>query len=227
MRQLLITLLACICVSITAQSYQSRKVESYNSISVFGSLEVELFDGYSDTVKLESQQLILDEVTVKNEGSILKITLKENIFDKHRSAKITIRNTSLKSIKLSGGSVLSSSQTVKSDTIELAARSGSTIRTNINCVKLIADLGEGSTISVEGKCKILRVDASSGGLYNGYDLKSEEAIVKSNAGSIVKVYTIQDLDAYSSTGGQISYRGIPARLRERTVLGGKIEKLVE
>ena len=222
----IIAVLFC-SINIIAQNYQVRKVDSFNALSVFGSVDVELFSGNSDSIKLESDQLILDDVTVKNEGQTLRISLKENIFDKHRSVKVKISKSSFKAIKLTAGAEISSAQIITGDTLSLASRNGANITLKIEANRIISDIGEGSTVSIEGKCNSLRVDASSGGLYNGYEMKSEDAVVKSNAGAIVKVYATNDLDAYASTGGQVSYRGEPKKLSERTVFGGKIEKVVE
>jgi hypothetical protein len=213
--------------NIWAQKSETRKIQPFSKISVFGSFDVVITKGDSNFIKLESESVNLANIKVENDKNTLNISVTDKLFDKYRNIKVFITYKELNGIKANGGSYVSSKQIVKTDSIDIIAGSGSTVDLKIETNSITADIGEGSTISLEGTCKKQSIEAGTGGLYNSYDLKCKNTTAKANTGGIIKAAAYESLDAYASTGGSISYRGNPQNKKEKTVLGGSVEQLVE
>jgi len=222
-----ILLLSLLVLNIMAQKSETRKIEAFNKIAAFGSLDVVIAKGDSNSIRLESESVDLKNVTVENEKDILKISVTDKLFNKHRNISVFITYKQLYGIKANGGAYFSSKQVIKTDSIEITAGNGSTVDLKIETNLVNADIGEGSSISLEGTCKKQNIEASTGGLYNSYDLKCPNTIAKANTGGTIKAAAYESLDAAASTGGSISYRGNPKLKKEHTVLGGSVEQLVE
>ena len=213
--------------SVLAQKSETRKIKPFTKISAFGSLDVLITKGDSNSVKLESESVNLSNITVENDKNTLKISVTDKLFNKSRNIKVFITYKALNGLKASGGTYISSKQVVNTDSIEFSAGTGSTIDLKIEANSINADIGEGSTITLEGTSKTQTIEAGTGGLYNSYDLKCANTTAKVNTGGIIKVAAYESLDAAASTGGSISYRGNPKAKKERTSLGGSVEQLVE
>lgn len=223
----IITALLGTCSLLPAQNVLNKTVESFNKISAFGGVDITIVDGDNNTVKLESNDINLDEVILKVEDSKLIINTTSKILDKYRhvSARISVKN--LNYIKLNARSELTSQLEFTSDTLEIIAGNGSTVNLKVKTQLIVAEAGQGSTISLEGTSSNMDAEAGSGGIINAYDLQCENAVVKTNTGGLAKVNVKQSLNAAVSLGGNISYRGNPTKLKTHSALGGKIEPVVE
>jgi len=210
-----------------SQKTETRDIESFDKISAFGSLEIYLEKGNKESLKLESETVDLNDITVKSEGKTLKISVTEKILSSHREVKVTITYKELRGIIIKGGAEIFDTTEISGDKLEIIAGSGSTLNLKLNLNTLQISVGQGADVTFEGKCKSQEIETSTGGLYNAYYLNCDSTYVKSNTGGLAKVSAIEYLNASASTGGQISYKGEPKIKKENTSLGGSIEKVQE
>ena len=216
-----------IVFSVKSQSVQSRITEPFNKISIFGSIDATIEKSEKDSLLIESNSVDIDRINVKTEGKTLKIHTTDKLFDDRRQVKIIIKYVELKGIKINGGAEITGKSEVNEKKLELIAGSGATITLKVNSDFVDATIGQGATIRLEGTCRKQNVEASTGGIYSAYELKCDSSYLKANTGGIIKAFANSFLDAAASTGGQISYRGEPKIKKDKTILGGNIEKMTE
>lgn len=221
-----------ICVIFLIQYSQAQKIKTFkpfpfNSIVAFGNVNIELQKSKEDSIVVDAAEVDLSEIKVYVEDKNLKISLTDKIFSGHKQARIVVYYKDIQGIALRGGAQINDYPLVETDKIELLAGSGSVLYLKLKANKLKADIGQGSTITLEGTCGSQTVEATTGGIYNCYDLKSDTGKIKTSTGGIAKVYCLKYFDAAASLGGEISYRGNPERMNQKTTLGGKIEQVVE
>lgn len=214
-------------VCVYSQNVQTRAINAFDKISAFGSLDIVLEKGNKESLKLESETVDLEYVHVKSDGMTLKINMTDMLFSDRRQVKVKITYRELRNITLRGGAEINDSSIISGDKLEITAGSGASVTLKLQLNAIQATVGQGAVITLEGKCKTQEIEASTGGIYNAYDLKCDSSYVKSNTGGVAKVYSVDLLDAAASTGGQISYRSEPQLKKEKTILGGTIEKVVE
>lgn len=219
--------LVFLSIGIYSQNVQTHAINAFDKITAFGSLDIILEKGDKESLKLESESVDSSNVNVKSDGMTLKISLADYLFSDRRQVKVTITYREIRNITLRGGTELNDTSAISGDKIEITAGSGSALTLKLQLNAIQASIGQGAVVTLEGKCKIQEVEVSTGGIYSAYDLKCDSSYVKSNTGGVAKVYSIGLLDAAASTGGQISYRSEPKIKREKSILGGSIEKVVE
>jgi hypothetical protein len=210
-----------------AQYIRANQLEPFTKIAVFGNFDIEIIKGEKDSIRLESEADILGNVKIKNEDKVLKLSATDKLFSKYHNLKVKLIYRELVGIQLSGGSELQSSLPIQANSMEIAARSGATVNLKGDLMNLKINVDEGATITLEGKGRNSSIECGTGGIFNAYDFTCDSMIVKTNMGGIAKVAATKMLDASVSAGGQISYRGEPTIKKEKTFLGGSIEKVVE
>ena len=218
------TVSGTVCFS---QKSETRNIEAFDKITAFGSVDIFLVKGNKETIKLESESVDLSEVKVKQDGKTLKISVAEMLFSSSREVKITLTYRELRGITLRAGASLNDTSFISGDKLEIIAGSGAVLNLKLKLNALQISVGQGADVTIEGKCTTQEVETSTGGLYNAYFLKCDSSYVKSNTGGLAKVSAVDLLDAYASTGGDISYRGNPPIKKEKTILGGSVEKVEE
>jgi hypothetical protein len=210
-----------------SQNVLSKSVGPFDNISIFGSIDATIEKSDNDSIFIDSDFVDMDRVSIKTEDKTLKISTTEMLFDNRRQVKINIKYRELKKIKINGGAEIKGKNEITEKAIELIAGSGATIILKINSDFVDATVGQGATIRLGGICRKQKIETSTGGIYSAYELKCDSGYLKANTGGVVKAFANSLLDAAASTGGQISYRGDPKIKKEKTILGGNIEKMVE
>jgi hypothetical protein len=226
----IIQIICLAIISTTAtfgQNTQVKNIGKYKGIFVYGSIDLVINKGESDSFKVSSETILLDKINIRIEDSILKIGATDKLFSSYRNVQVSISKSTLRSIETSAGAYVNSKEPLVFDSLKLISETGSTIRLTLHGNYVNSYVGNGSTISLEGTCKSQEAKTVSGGIFNAYDLKSEKAIAKATTGGITKIAATENLDASVSMGGSVSYRGVPKSKKEHKVFGGSIEQVQE
>lgn len=229
MKRIVFFTITCLILTsgLFGQKTLSPNVNAFTRISVFGNFDVELVKGIAESIIVESNEVDLSKISVSQQGNMLKIKAAKMLFDKHRNIRVKITYVQLGFIRLNGGAVLTSSDTLKGRSVKIMCRNGATANLKIDVENVFARLGQGATIGLEGICSNVEARAANGGLFNAYELTSTNATMQANSGALVKIGTSKNLIASAVLGGSISYRGNPILKVKRTTFGGSVERLVE
>jgi hypothetical protein len=226
-------LFSAMCISLfqfstitKAQPVKEIQIPAFKNIEIVGNFEVELNIDTKDAVYLIGADSIIADAKVAVKGGTLKIS---DIKSVKRDKKIKVRISCQKPEKIlaTAGANVFSKADIHLDSLNLTCSSGATIDLSIYATKLNALVDKGGTMRLSGKVENADVEASTGGIFSAYELVCNSAVARSNSGGLVKIQAKQYLSAAVSTGGEISYRGIPKKLETKNVLGGTIEQLVE
>jgi Putative auto-transporter adhesin, head GIN domain len=214
------------CSNITGSGNivtEKRSVKEFNSISSSGSVDVELIQGDKAEVEVEADDNVIEFVVTKVEGGILKIRTRDvNLFNVH--IKVYVTAPLVNSIKASASSTIEVKGTLKSsDRIALTANSSADIIANVDAPEIVTDANSSGTVSISGRTKNHKAEASSSGDVKAYDLFSENTEAHASSSGSVKVHASINLDAKASSSGDIKYRGSPV-VKSSTNSSGSIEK---
>jgi hypothetical protein len=81
----------------------------------------------------------------------------------------------------------------------------------------------GGIIYLSGVTENQNIEATTGGIYEGYNLKCKQVIVMAASGARTEVNASEILDAKVRFGGTIYYRGNPEVLKTKKIIGGVIK----
>ncbi|MEZ4887014.1 MAG: head GIN domain-containing protein [Chitinophagales bacterium] len=202
---------------------QAEKVLSFDAVHVSGNVEVLLQQGSTESIDIEAQGVEDDKVVAEVQGGILKIHIKNIIYNKNKSARVVVNYRDLREIKGQAGARIYSRTAISGDNLEIKAGSGANIALEIWVDVVEGRAAEGGEIELTGEAHTLTAIASTGGLFYGYGLKAENVYAKTNTGGQVEVTANKRIEAKAGTGGNISFKGDPVQKETSTNFGGTID----
>jgi len=228
--RILIPILSCLLlinISASSQQIQTRNIGAFDKIDVYGSIDLELKKGNKEFIEMESSNIDLTEVKTSLEGKTLSISYSGKLFKKDKQIKMTLTYRELREVKGNGGAQITNLSIFSGDRLIITEGTGSSFSSAIKLRSLMAEVGEGALISLEGTVGTQEINATAKGVYDAFGLVSDSSFVKSNTGGRCKLNVKSLIDAAASTGGYIGYKGKPKIERVKSTLGGEIKKAEE
>ena len=215
-------LLTLTCSILFAQETITKNLGDFNTLKVYNGLTVEIQK--SSTSKIEISGKKSDDVTVKNSNGVLKIRLKFPEGFTSEDVKIKLYyNSTINVLDANEGAQISSEEVLKQQHLEVKVQEGAFINVPIDTKYLVVKSVSGGAISLTGTTQNQTIEATTGGIYEGFDLQSRQATVIAASGARVEVKTSEILDAKVRFGGTIFYKGTPEVLKTKKIIGGTIK----
>lgn len=213
MKKLLLLLL--ITNFVSAQDLK-QNLKEFKSITISSDMDVELI--VSDSYKIEVYGNDVDKLTIDNKGHELKLTTSLSAkFKSDLKTKIYYK-PGIRYIKLSNNVKITSADVIQENFLELELINNVRADLKLNTVDFIAKLELGSDIVLNGVTESQKIEVLTKSNYNAYQLKSKKAYVKVNASNAF-IFVSEFLEANSRIKGEISYKGNPFSVSEKTFLG--------
>lgn len=205
-----------------------RNVSGFRGISSSGSFDVKITMGSKESLRLEGDDDVINDIETKVENGILKIRNKKQGNWNWRSvrSKVTIYITakSLNSITLSGSGDISVSGVVKASNLTNILSGSGSISLTADADEYSGTLSGSGELHVRGTADRAIIKIGGSGDFDGRDFKTLEADVKVSGSGNVTIRADKHLNAAVSGSGNISYIGNPKV--EKTKSGsGSISKL--
>jgi len=190
-----------------------RDVNNFSAIKVSTGIDLYLTMGNSEEVKIVADDDIIDRIITKVENGTLRIYMKKNNlfnwgFNKTRKAYVTVKE--LKALHASSGSDVHSENTLRGESLEIKASSGSDVKLDVVYKNLSLDASSGSDAKLTGKAKTFEAEASSGSDITAGNLESVICKVKASSGSDATINVTDELYARVSSGADVRYYGNPS-----------------
>jgi hypothetical protein len=214
-------------LTLKAQQVLKPAILPFTKIEVYGSFDVEFSKTDKESVQLESETVDLSKISVIVKKGTLKIRSMQKLFEQEKQVRIIIGYKTLEEVLLSNGASLYCSSNMNFNKLHIIQGNGAKAEFKANIISLIADIDKGAILNLEGNCQMADVEVSTGAIFNAYEFVCDSIVVRANASGLAKINVAKYLDARASTGGDVSYRGIPKVFKQRTIMGGTIEKVIE
>jgi hypothetical protein len=186
-----------------------RTIGSFHAIEAATGVEVIISQGSSEALAVSSSSDEFDKMVItKVENGVLKIYVETDwkLWNMPKNWKVKAY-VSYKEID------------------HLKASSGAAIKGDINARTLSAKQSSGGVISLKGAIDKLVVDASSGGMFKGYDLTANFLEADASSGGGVQVTVAKEVKAEASSGGFVSYKGEAIITNIDISSGGSVKKV--
>lgn len=209
---------------VFAQQSETRSLDKFNGIRVGEAIDVYLKKGDKESAKVEVDGVKLSDVLTEVAGSYLRIHMRSGNYRGQRSVKVYVTYVSIEKINASSASTVISEGTMKATSLDLGASSAANIELIVEAETVTADVGSAADIRIEGKAKNLRIEASSAGTVDAYDLECENVEASASSAGSARVNVSKSIDARASSGGSIRYRGNPTNTNTGSSSGGSVKK---
>ncbi len=223
-----LVLLLFIWAGVVATQAQEGKVSQ--NLSSFKELKV--FDGLSvNLIRSDKNQAVItgantSKVAIVNTDGVLKIRMEiGKIFSGYRTFIDLYYTQDLKVIDVNEDARITTKEALKQDVVELKAQEGGEISIQAQVEQLLIKSVTGGIINASGTSDNQDVQINTGGVYKGKDLKTKFTTVNVNAGSSAEIYATSYVKVSVKAGGTVFVYGDPDKMEEKTVFGGKIERM--
>ena len=201
---------------------QDRNISNnFESIKVSQGLDLYITQSNDVSLSVEADENLHNIIMTDVENGTLRIYTTENI-RRAASKKINLSIDNISAIKATSGSDVFSTNTIKTNSLELNCTSGADITLDVKTETLNCYSTSGSDIRVSGTTKSLFAEATSGSDIKASDLIAETSKVKATSGADISVNTSKELTARATSGGDIRYSGNPEKVDKSDNSAGSV-----
>lgn len=205
---------------------ETRSVTGYNSIDVSGDIDVYVKEDSVQSVKIETDENLVDYIVTRTEGSTLKIYPRDNSnLRPTHSIKVYVSGNNFKRFEASGACDYYSENKItntESITLDLSGSCDATME--LNAPKITASVSGAGKLILKGETKDLSLDASGSGDFKCFDMKAENVNVDITGAGDAEVFASMKLDARVSGAGTVKYKG-NAAVNENVSGAGSVKKV--
>lgn len=211
------------CQEMAAQEI-SRDLDPFKEVKAFDGLSVNLIR--SDVNRIVITGADTDKVAVVNTDGILKLRMEiTKIFSGYRTFIDLYYTQPLVVIDVNEDARITSTGIVKQGVLELKAQEGGELVMQAEVEQLLIKAVTGGVITATGSSHNQDVAINTGGVYKGRDFRTKFSTVNVNAGSTAEIFASDYVKATVKAGGEVLVYGNPPKMEEKTVFGGRIQKM--
>ncbi|WP_203296504.1 head GIN domain-containing protein [Luteirhabdus pelagi] len=204
---------------------EERSVDAdFNIIRGSAGLDVFVKQGDAVSITVEADENLHDLIETEVINGTLKIGTTENI-GRAKAKKIYVTFTELSGLEASSGADVIAESVLKAETVTLDASSGADLEAEVFTKRLIAETSSGADLKVWGQASNLEASASSGSDLDAEALEVISCIADASSGADIKVNVRDRLEADTSSGGDVHYRGNPKQISKNDSHSGGVHKM--
>jgi hypothetical protein len=190
---------------------QDRHLSGFSGVSVAGSFDVYITQGSTESVKVEADDEVIDDIITEVKDGVLKIYNKNKIGlnwswgNKKRIVHVTAKD--VKSVRLSGSGDVYFKDGLRTRDLALSVSGSGDITGRVNVTNLTSSVVGSGDITVSGRAESSTAKVSGSGDFRGKDLITTTSIVRVVGSGDASINASQKVDASVSGSGDIRYTG--------------------
>lgn len=202
------------------QVTKTLNLSSFDALGLAINADVYLKQG-PQSVKIEAQQNIIDNIRMDVDDDYWKIKFKENV-SKHEPITIWVSIPDLTAASVSGsGDIIGKSDFSGLDRLKVAVSGSGEIHLNSSSKSLSAAISGSGDIKLGGETSDLDIRISGSGDIMAGDLKSNACSVKIAGSGDASVNVSDNLDVGIAGSGDVVYKGSP-RVKSKIAGSGDV-----
>lgn len=194
---------------------------AFSEVKVSAGLDLFLSEDRRNSITVEADENLHDNIITEVENGILKIYPKNPIY-KAKAKKVFVTAANFTAIIASSGSYVASENILNSREISFTASSGAQINVEVDSESIATKTSSGANIKISGNSKNHASNASSGSAIRAYNLKSNNVIAKASSGASINVHATNKIAGKASSGAGIDFKGDPKNVSKKTSSGGSV-----
>lgn len=198
---------------------QERTFGSFDELVVEGGIRIEYLLGESNSLIIEADSNIIQDIETILMDRTLKITKNSSI---HKQVRCKLTAPILQKISVSAGANLTSKDTIQSKDLNFIVNAGSSLSLIGNFERIVSSINAGSKVTLVGTCKEMKASLNAGSKLQSFEMETDHLIVDVNAGSNAFVNS-KELEASSTGGSTIRYKEGAILKNIETSGGGSIQ----
>jgi len=204
---------------------EKRDLSGFTKIDVGQAINIELMQGDSFLVEVETNDNVMPYLATEVSGSTLKIFYDKKFNSiKNTETKVKITLPELLAIESSSASTVKSQTIFLGSKITIKASSASNLDFDLEYDIVNVDASSASEITLKGLALESNFEASSASIIDAKDLKSNKVEANSSSAGNITVFPIKELTANASSGSVVTLKNKPQFETVKSSSGGSIDK---
>lgn len=188
---------------------KTLKLSAFEGISLGISGNVYLKQGPVQSVEVESQQNIIDNLMTDIEDNVWKIRFEKNVRG-YEKLNIYITIPNLTTARISGsGDIIGKTPFTLSGDAKLGISGSGAILLDLKGDAIDAAISGSGDIELKGTANALKVQISGSGDVNAFEMAAKKASIAISGSGDAMIHVTEILDAAVSGSGDITYKGQP------------------
>ncbi len=203
-----VALFSVSAINASAQG-QSRQVSGFNAISSSGSFNVYVKLDGNESVKVDADEDIINDIETVVEGSTLNIRFKEHGYRRHHNgrANIYVEARSLNALTNSGSGSIKVEGTISAGNFKAMLSGSGDITTAVKSDELHAVISGSGSITLSGSTGEANFVISGSGEIDGKKLKTNSSMAMITGSGNVYVAADRTVSAHITGSGSLIYSG--------------------
>ena len=203
---------------------EDRNISGFTKLEVSGGFEIVLTQGNNESLTIEADESILDNIKTRITGNTLEIYTKGTIRN-YRVMRVYITFKQLESIEISGAVKVTADQSLQFDRLDLDVSGACTIEFDMEADRLDLDLSGASKLILSGYANYLDADCSGASKLMLAGLKTKRVSFESSGASTAEFWVTESLDVESSGASNVRYKGNPTTVNVDNSGASSIKKM--
>ncbi|MDT0606283.1 head GIN domain-containing protein [Croceitalea rosinachiae] len=201
-----------------------QELQKFTELKAFDGLAVNLIPSTENKAVITGANT--QKVVIVNNGGKLKIRMQlDKIFSGYRTFIDLYFTEKLTLVDVNEDARITSEETFTQEVLELRAQEGGELELNCQTEQMLVKAVTGGKVTTSGFTDNQDIIINTGGSYNGSKFKSKFTTISVNAGGNATLYATKYVKADVKAGGTVKVYGDPEKMDEKTVFGGKIERV--
>ena len=203
-----------------------RNLSPFKNIKCAGSYEVEVTQGNTNSVNIETDENLQSYIITDINGDELNIhTQKDLSLHPSNKIKLYITMEKLEEFKLTGsGNISTTNKLTGGDHLNLEIAGSGNMHFDVNTPTVHSGISGTGDIYLTGETRDSKIEIAGSGNYHAEDLKAENATVKIAGSGDARVFADSTLNIDIAGVGNVYYKG-NAQVSQNVAGSGKIKKL--
>ena len=205
---------------------ESRTSPAFTNIDVSGAIDVYVKQDSLNSIKVETDENLLQFVEAYTEGATLRIHEREGVNLKPtRSIKVYVSGPDFKHLEASGAcNIYSDNRVNGKESIDIDLSGACEVKMDLKSPRVTAELSGAGTINLKGETKDFRVKGSGSTDIKCFDLMAENVDVRISGAGDADVFASVKLDVHVSGAGDVKYKG-NATVNQNVSGAGSVKKV--
>ncbi|HEV7779773.1 MAG TPA: head GIN domain-containing protein [Chitinophagaceae bacterium] len=187
---------------------EKRSTGSFSKVDVGGNIEVYIKQDSVYSVRIETDENLLEYIIVRTDGDQLVIEPKDHSnLSGTNDIKVYVSAPVFKKLEVSGASSISTEGLVSSEEIDIEISGASSANLELKSPRVSAEINGASNVLLKGQTKDLKIEGGGASHARCFDLLSENANVDVSGASSAEVFASVSLKADASGASHIKYKG--------------------
>jgi len=205
---------------------EDRQVSEFKNVEVGGAAKVLVSQGDHSSVKIETDENLLQYIEVSQTGDKVEIHERHGYNLKPtRDIRVYVTAPVFRSIDASGAcDIIGQSKITNPESLEMHVSGAGDIKMEIDAPQLSAEVTGSGSIYLKGQTKDVSLDLTGAGHAYCFDLLAENTKVDISGAGSAEVYASVKLDAQVSGAGNVKYKGNASNVSQNVSGAGSVKK---